>query len=148
MVYLTAILPPSKEEEFFELINTRPEDVTMIRTSTTRSNVAYSVQTLAAITPEEASEAVMTRVREILDQKLEEYPWPAKMIVYCNTVMATNALATELNCDAYHRDVDTRDGKAERLRAWMSGIERERYGGGRVIIATNALGLGIDVPDI
>ncbi|KAM6513757.1 hypothetical protein FALCPG4_014975 [Fusarium falciforme] len=148
MVYLTATLPPSKEKEFFELINTRPEDVTMIRTSTTRSNVAYSVQTLAATTPEEASEAVTTRVREILDQKLEEYPWPAKMIVYCNTVMATNALATELNCDAYHRDVDTRDGKAERLRAWMSGIERERYGGGRVIIATNALGLGIDVPDI
>jgi superfamily II DNA helicase RecQ len=30
----------------------------------------------------------------------------------------------------------------------MSGLERERYGGGRVIVATNALGLGIDVPDI
>ncbi|KAH7199180.1 P-loop containing nucleoside triphosphate hydrolase protein, partial [Fusarium oxysporum] len=32
MVYLTATLPPSKEEEFFELINARSEDVTMIRT--------------------------------------------------------------------------------------------------------------------
>ncbi|KAI3572600.1 P-loop containing nucleoside triphosphate hydrolase protein [Fusarium oxysporum f. sp. albedinis] len=29
MVYLTATLPPSKEGEFFELINTRPEDVTI-----------------------------------------------------------------------------------------------------------------------
>ncbi|KLP03469.1 Uncharacterized protein Y057_10530 [Fusarium fujikuroi] len=148
MVYLTATLPPSKEGEFFELINARPEDVTMIRTSTSRANVVYSVQTLVAATVEQATEAVTTKVREVLDQKLEEYPWPAKMIVYCNTVVATDALATELNCDAYHRDVDTRDGKAERLRAWMSGLERERYGGGRVIVATNALGLGIDVPDI
>ncbi|KAH7459142.1 hypothetical protein FOMA001_g20253 [Fusarium oxysporum f. sp. matthiolae] len=148
MVYLTATLPPSKEGEFFELINTRPEDVTMIRTSTSRANVVYSVQTLVATTPEQATEAIMAKVREVLDQKLEEYPWPAKIIVYCNTVVATDALATELNCDAYHRDVDTRDGKAERLRAWMSGLERERYGGGRVIVATNALGLGIDVPDI
>ncbi|WKT54486.1 Helicase superfamily 1/2, ATP-binding domain [Fusarium oxysporum f. sp. vasinfectum] len=45
MVYLTATLPPSKEEEFFELINARSEDVTMIRTSTSRANVVYSVQT-------------------------------------------------------------------------------------------------------
>ncbi|WKT53675.1 hypothetical protein QSH57_004259 [Fusarium oxysporum f. sp. vasinfectum] len=148
MVYLTATLPPSKEGEFFELINARSEDVTMIRTSTSRANVVYSVQTLVAATPEQATEAIITKVREVLDQKLEEYPWPAKIIVYCNTVVATGALATELNCDAYHRDVDTRDGKAERLRAWMSGLERERYGGGRVIVATNALGLGIDVPDI
>ena len=148
MVYLTAILPLNKEKEFFELINMRPEDMTMIRTSTTRSNIAYSMQMVAVITPKEASEAVTIRVREILDQKLEEYPWPAKMIIYCNIVMATDALATALNCNAYHRDIDTRDGKAERLRAWISGMERERYGRGQVIIATNALGLGIDVPDI
>jgi superfamily II DNA helicase RecQ len=30
----------------------------------------------------------------------------------------------------------------------MSGIKREQYGEGCVIVATNALGLGIDVPDI
>ncbi|KAL6399582.1 hypothetical protein AUP68_10344, partial [Ilyonectria robusta] len=41
-----------------------------------------------------------------------------------------------------------RDGKAERLRVWMSGLRRDQYGDGRVIVATNALGLGIDVPDI
>jgi superfamily II DNA helicase RecQ len=74
MVYLTATLPPSKEAEFFELINARPEDVTMIRTSTTRANVMYSVQTLTATTPEQATEAVTTKVREVLDRKLGEHP--------------------------------------------------------------------------
>lgn len=61
---------------------------------------------------------------------------------------ATEALAEALGCDAYHREIDARDGKAERLRIWMSGLQRNRYRDGRVIIATNALGLGIDVPDI
>ncbi|KAK7413652.1 hypothetical protein QQZ08_012569, partial [Neonectria magnoliae] len=87
-------------------------------------------------------------VREVIDQKLEEYPWPAKVMVYCQRIEATEALAEALGCDAYHREVDTRDGKAERLRVWMSGLKRDQYGDGRVIVATNALGLGIDVPDI
>jgi hypothetical protein len=52
MVYLTAILLLSKEAEFFELINARLEDVTMIRTSITRANVIYSMQTLTVTTPE------------------------------------------------------------------------------------------------
>ncbi|KAJ0118543.1 hypothetical protein HZ326_31866, partial [Fusarium oxysporum f. sp. albedinis] len=83
-----------------------------------------------------------------IDQKLEEYPWPAKIIVYCQRVEATEHLAAKLGYDAYHREIDTRDGKAERLKFWMSGTKREQYGDGRVIVATNALGLGIDVPDI
>jgi superfamily II DNA helicase RecQ len=118
-----ATLPPSKESEFFKLINARLEDVTIIRTSTTRANVIYNIQTLTATTPEQATEAVITKVQEVLDRKLKEYPWPAKIIIYCNTVVATNTLATKLNCNAYHRDVDMRDGKAERLRVWMSGLE-------------------------
>lgn len=148
MVYLTARLPPRQEKDFFALINTCEEDVTMIRTRTTWSNVGYSVQTLAATSPAEAGEKMVARVREILDQKLEAHPWPSKMIVYCHTVKATDALAAALDCDAYHREVDTRDGKAERLRAWTSAMVRGRYGRGRVTVAANALGLGIDVPSI
>lgn len=123
MVYLTATLPPRQEKAFFDLINAREEDVVMIRTRTTRTNVGYSVKTMTATSAAEAGETMVRRVREILDEKLEAYPWPAKMIVYCHTVKATDALATALDCDAYHREVDTRDGKAERLRAWTSGLD-------------------------
>ena len=115
IVYLTATLPPSKEAEFFKLINTQPEDVTIIRTSTTRTNIMYSMQTLTATTAEQATEAVTTKVQEVLDQKLREYPQLAKIIIYCNTIVATNALTTKLNCNTYHQDINTQDRKAERL---------------------------------
>ncbi|KAL6416340.1 uncharacterized protein AUP68_00557 [Ilyonectria robusta] len=148
IVYLTATLPPTQEDTLFSLINTRHEDVVMIRMRTTRTNVAYSVRSIPAASAGEATAAVVLTAREIVDQKLEEYAWPAKIIIYCQRVEATEALAEEFGCDAYHREVDTRDGKAERLRVWMSGLRRDQYGDGRVIVATNALGLGIDVPDI
>jgi superfamily II DNA helicase RecQ len=148
MVYLTATLPPADESDFFSLINTHSEDVVMIRAKTTRNNLAYSVESLTAATAEEAMAVVVETVKATIDQKLEEYPWPAKIIIYCQKVEATEHLAGKLGCDAYHREVDTRDGKAERLKLWMSGVKRDQYGDGRVIVATNALGLGIDVSDI
>nr|CEG03442.1 unnamed protein product [Fusarium acuminatum CS5907] len=148
MVYLTATLPPADEASFFSLVNARREDVVMIRDKTTRRNVAYSVRSVTATTAEEAIAAVVEQARVTIDQKLDEHPWPAKIIVYCQRVEATEDLAGKLGCDAYHREIDTRDGKAERLKFWMSGTKREQYGDGRVIVATNALGLGIDVPDI
>ncbi|KAH7231628.1 P-loop containing nucleoside triphosphate hydrolase protein, partial [Fusarium redolens] len=148
MIYLTATLPPADEPAFFSLINARHEDVVMIRARTTRGNVVYSVRSVPASTVEEAVAAIVEQAMVTIDQKLEEYPWPAKIIVYCQRVEATEDLAAKLGCDAYHREIDTRDGKAERLKFWMSGTKREQYGDGRVIVATNALGLGIDVPDI
>lgn len=141
-VFLTATLPPAREADLFTLLHVSAADVEMIRTRTTRKNVRYRV--LKARDGEESTDAV----RAVVDRKLEEYPWPAKVIVYCRTVEGTEAIASHLGCDAYHREVDSRDGKAQRLAAWAAGLRREAYGEGRVIVATNALGLGIDVPDI
>jgi RecQ family ATP-dependent DNA helicase len=148
MVYLTATLPPRREAELFELTNSRPEDVEMIRMRTTRKNIAYCVLSVRAGPSQNTSDIMTEAVLATVEKKLEEYPWPAKIIVYTRRVEATVHLAERLHCDAYHREVDTRDGKAERLRAWRQGVRRDQIGEGRVIVATNALGLGIDVPDI
>lgn len=142
MVYLTATLPPSQEAEFFQHIQARAEDVHLLRGQTVRSNVRYSV--VAA----EGEESIADQVRRLVSEKLGVYGWPAKVIVYCETVQATREISEHLGCDVYFREVDTQDGKAARLRAWMSNVRRDQYGDGRVIVATNALGLGIDVPDI
>ncbi|EWY79399.1 hypothetical protein FOYG_17444 [Fusarium oxysporum NRRL 32931] len=103
MVYLTATLPPSDELAFFSLINARHEDVVIVRARTTRSNVAYSVKSVPASTAAEAVTAVIEQARVTIDQKLEEYPWPAKIIIYCQRVEATEYLAGKLGCDAFLR---------------------------------------------
>ncbi|KAF5021937.1 hypothetical protein F66182_6017 [Fusarium sp. NRRL 66182] len=127
MVYLTATLPPADEAAFFSMVNAQREDVVIIRARITRRNVAYSVRSVTATTAKEAVAAVVEEARATIDQKLEEHPWPAKIIVYCQRVEAIEDLAGKLGCDAYYREIDIRDGKAERLKFWMSGTKREQY---------------------
>ena len=60
------------------------------------------------------------------------------MIVYGNSVPKVKALAEKLDCQAYYHHAV---GKASMLEAFMAGRQR-------VIVATSALGIGVDVPDI
>ncbi|KAH6972617.1 hypothetical protein EDB80DRAFT_596235, partial [Ilyonectria destructans] len=101
MVYLNATLPPTREDTLFGLMNTRREDVRML---TTHTNIAYSLRSIFAASAEEATTAMTLTARELVGQKLEEYPWLAKIIIYCQRVKATEALAEELGCDAYHQE--------------------------------------------
>ncbi|KAI2735624.1 hypothetical protein DTO013E5_9718 [Penicillium roqueforti] len=63
---------------------------------------------------------------------------PGKVIVYTPVVRTGEILASRLGCRVYHsRQVD----KATVLDAFQSGQSP-------VIVATNALGMGVDIPDI
>lgn len=70
------------------------------------------------------------------------------MVVYCSNKADGKKLAKAIGCEMYHRDIDTEDGKARRLKRWMNGSDSHSEIRDRVIVATNALGLDIDVPDI
>jgi superfamily II DNA helicase RecQ len=48
------------------------------------------------------------------------------------------ALAAALGCEGYYHDVEDREGRLERFMTGKS----------RVMVATNALGMGINIPDI
>jgi superfamily II DNA helicase RecQ len=149
MVYLTATLPIAEEAEFFSLIYSTPKSTTFFRFPTTRPNIRYRVSSFDIQGVDDIAAVVTTTVRQSSDQMLARYANTAKAIIYCQTKKATQALAEALGCDAYYSDVGTEDEKARRLRDWMSGKHREGvYKNGRVIVATNALGLGIDIPDI
>ncbi|KAH6645235.1 P-loop containing nucleoside triphosphate hydrolase protein [Truncatella angustata] len=84
---------------------------------------------------------------ELVKQQVRNLP--AKVIIYYTKVEATKLLSATLRCNAYYRELGTKEDKSHLLKAWMSGEPRlGRYGDGRVIVATNAMGLGIDVPDV
>nr|CEG05029.1 unnamed protein product [Fusarium clavum] len=149
MVYLTATLPVAEENEFFNRIFSKPKDTAFFRFPTTRPNISYCTSTFTIKGHKDIAAAAVAAVRELADQILRHQERTAKATIYCITKRETEAVAEALGCDAYYSDVGTADQKAQRLQEWMSGRHREgMYHNGRVIVATNALGLGIDIPDI
>jgi len=137
MIFLTATLPPKDEEEFFKAVHIPQECVHMFRGPTTRRNIQYQVQEVEG----EEGETVVEAICQLVKRKLEQYPAPSKIVVYSGSVEQTVAIGEALECPIYHRSVDDRAGKARRMKELMEGKHR-------VVCATNALGLGVDIPDI
>lgn len=136
MVMLTATLPPSEEEELFRRMHMERERVVMFRSSTARKNVRYGVLDVNGCEEKEKGEKVMRyiegEVRKCNGRR------GGKVIVYGNTVKRVKEIAERLGCEAYHsKTVD----KSEILGEFQAGRQR-------AIVATSALGMGIDIPDI
>ena len=134
LVFLTATLPPQDEEDFFRAMQIPQESVYMFRAPTSRRNIHYRVN-------EVERETMVEAICQLVERKLEQYPAPSKVVVYGGSVEQTVAIGEALGCPIYHRNVDDRAGKARRMKELVEGKHR-------VISATNALGLGIDLPDI
>ena len=99
---------------------------------TARTNIRYSVCTIDG-SEREHDEAVV----RVVEAKFRQYQ-PGKMIVYCNSTTGVSKYADMLGVDAYFSDADL---KAEKFSDFCSGRTQ-------LIVATSALGLGIDIPDI
>jgi superfamily II DNA helicase RecQ len=134
LIFLTATLPPRDEEEFFHAMNIPKESVYMFRAATARPNIRYQVH-------EVGEQPIIEAICRLVKEKLEQYPAPGKIIVYGGSVDQTQDIGEALECPVYHRNVDDRAGKTRRMKELMEGKSR-------VISATNALGLGVDLPDV
>ena len=134
IIFLTATLPPQDEEEFFHAIQIPQECVHMFRGCTSRRNIQYQVH-------EVEEETIVEAISQLVAEKLEQYAAPSKIVVYGGSVDQTIEVGEALGCPIYHRNVDSRAGKAQRMKDLMEGKSR-------VISATNALGLGVDLADI
>jgi superfamily II DNA helicase RecQ len=138
MVFLTATLPPYAEPEFINIMRISTNDVHMFRVPTRRPNIAYSVVEYAE---DEFGRGDIAAVCRLVEQKLEEYAAPAKVIIYSSSIVTTQEVSSALDCHAYYRDVGNAAVKDEIRKAWESADRR-------VVVATNAFGLGIDRPDV
>jgi superfamily II DNA helicase RecQ len=74
-----------------------------------------------------------------VEQALERWP-QGKIIVYRGTVAQTTQLREMLDYPIYHSKIGTAERKTEIMKDWLEN--------GQVIIATNTLGVGLDIPDI
>ena len=127
MIFLTATLPPKDEEEFFKPMHI-PRECVPFRGPTTYRNIRYQVHEVEGDTIE--------AICQLVEEKLEQYTTPSKIIVYSGSVEQTIEIGEALECPIYHRSVDDRAGKARHMKELMEGRSR-------VIAATNALGLGV-----
>jgi superfamily II DNA helicase RecQ len=134
MVLLTATLPPSEEDALYRRMHFEREQVKMFRAATTRSNIAYRVVRVGkAVKAKEVEEMVV----KLVQQKRRKYR-TGKIVVYSSSVARVKELAQKIGCQAYYHDAV---GKAGVLEAFAGGTQR-------VMVATSALGMGIDIADI
>ena len=129
MVLLTATLPPVREGEL--ATSMLLACATYIRASTVRPNTRYYVSWCARGKAIETALAMCRRRQQPLLDRGE------KGVVYCHSKQQCEDLAEALACGYYHAgDVD----RAERLEQWLID--------GGLIVATSALGTGVDFPGI
>jgi superfamily II DNA helicase RecQ len=134
IVMLTATLPLSEEDELFWRMYVERDQVALFWAETARTNVAYQVLRVGKTAKKKEVEEIVLR---IVRQKMRKHK-TGKLVVYGNSVLKVKELAKQLGCDAYHYKAV---GKASMLQAFAAGNQR-------VIVATSALGIGVDIPDI
>ena len=138
MVLLTATLPPRDEDELFRRMYWRREEVTSIRASTVRSNIEYSV----VDGPTEQAKRI-EQVSNLVGEVLMNRSQPgAKAVVMCESKPEIKAIVESglFPCEPFHAEM-TEDRKEDVLDDFRSGRVR-------VIVASGAFGMGIDIPDI
>ncbi|KAK5706930.1 hypothetical protein LTR97_001922 [Elasticomyces elasticus] len=133
VVYLTATLPPSEEEAWLSIVGVARKDMHMIRDVTTRPNIAYSVVKYGVEEEEQC-------VKGLVGEKLAQYP-DGQVIVYCRTIKQVKRVAEYTGGQAFYRVIGNGEEKARILRR-LTGQST------RLFVATNALGLGVDAPQI
>jgi superfamily II DNA helicase RecQ len=133
MVLLTATLPPSKEAIVWERMGWKAGEITVFRMATVRKNVRYRVVKMEGnLRADQQDELVAQLVRKEA----------GKVVVYCNSRKRVDRLVASglFECDGFHgRTEDKR--KSEVLEAFRTGETR-------VVVATSALGMGVDIADI
>ena len=134
MLLLTATLPPCDESQLISRMFWRPDEVRMIRASTVRPNIEYSV---------------VQGCREVQQQmgQLAEFIQPiveagGKAVVICNDIERIKSIveAAPFPYEPFHKKVD------EHIR--NETFEAFRVGRMLVLVATSVFGTSINILDV
>jgi superfamily II DNA helicase RecQ len=129
IVLLTGTLPPSMEESLFQdLFITQPK---IIRSPANHPTINYKLRQL----PNDCfSEQVLVQIIP----KLQSLGPHQRAIIYALTTAEVKKYAQYLKIDAYYGDAKDKD---ELLKRWQDGSNR-------AIVATSALGAGVDYQSV
>ncbi len=134
LIFLSATLSPYDEGPLFDLVRIPASAFTIFRGRTTRPNIEYSAREVATAADEDDAAA-----REAL-QVATTLTSNEKVLVYCRTIARGATIASKVTCPLYHSKVGSEAQKTSILESWRTA--------GGIIVSTNALGLGLDIPDV
>ena len=138
MLLLTATLPPSEEQRLFKRMHWRHEEVRMIRASTVRKNIEYSV----VDGPREGKKR-MEVLAGIVEGVLRDVEQPSgKVVVMCESKVEIQMIVESglFPCEPFHADM-TEERKDEVLTEFREGMIR-------TVVASGSFNMGIDIADI
>lgn len=127
VLFLTATLPPAMLGEFES--SALIKNPTIVRASSNRINMKYEVF-------KKQRSYVTATVKKVIAE-MRDQP-DIKILIYTRTVHCCTTLGKELECGVYHSDSP---GKDICLNTWLEN-------GSRVLVATTALGAGVDITNI
>ncbi|OBS16846.1 hypothetical protein FPOA_12575 [Fusarium poae] len=92
----------------------------------------------------EEEDEVIERVCEVVKTWTEVNHNEGKVVIYGGTIERVKKIAASLDCVGYWNKAGSAEDKARWMEEWRTSV------GGKSgwIVATNALGLGVDVPDV
>lgn len=99
IVYLTATLSPNDKQEFVEIIKVQIPPRQIFQAPTSCPNIAYSIVEHAVDTEE------TTCVQELVEQKLQQYPALAKIIIYSSSINSIEEIGAKLGYYIYHASI-------------------------------------------
>jgi superfamily II DNA or RNA helicase len=141
MVFLTATLPPSTEAQMWRAMKVPASEVNLYRSRTRRINVAYRVwQPEIPMRERGPSQWMYTAaVISFIQERIERHRG-GRVLIYAHTIPHVQGMAQALGCEAYFGKQTT----GHRTES----LARFRETASAVIVATSALGMGVDIPDI
>lgn len=137
----TATATPSTEQYILEKLSI--EDATVIRGSVTRDNIElHAIEVGHGLGSRKDADLIEQRKREIICKQLRKHKGE-RVIIYSNTIKHVEKLHHYLckqgfDAEFYHGKCE---GKSARLERFTSGQVK-------IMVATNAFGLGVNIPDI
>lgn len=131
---LTATSPPWCEATFLRVMDVGPSEVKIVRESTVRPNIAYSVVAYDGV-----EENVF--VAATIQAKLAQYPAQDRIIVYCRTIAQMQSFAQTIRGTIFHNKV------GDIAKQWDI-VGKLTTGEERLFWSTSALGEVIDAATI
>lgn len=142
VILLTATLPGMMERWFRQSMLV--EDAPIVRASTVKRNIRYSVVRVVTEGGFAAAQlAVDDEVVRVMLRMEKGMTGVQKGVIYCRSRQACERIAVKVGCDFYHSGIMDAQERQRRLGCWVTG-----QGGNRWIVATTGLGTGIDISGI